>query len=75
MTITRSQAVAVALLAGQAMASYALTQPDFVLPPWAKFVIGCANVGIGAVLLFLRLQPATAVIQVPGGGKSVGGDA
>ena len=71
--MTRSQAVAVALLAGQAVCSYALTQPDFVLPPWAKFIIGCANVGVGAVLLFLRLQPAAPSLKVPGGAGPITG--
>ena len=71
--MTRSQLIAVALLAGQAMCSYALTQPDFVLPPVAKFAFGCINVGVGAVLLFLRLQPAGPVLQVPGGGGPVTG--
>jgi hypothetical protein len=71
--MTRSQAVAAGLLAGQAMCGYALVQPDFVLPPLAKFVVGVVNVGLGAVLLFLRIQPSPPVIQVPGGEKQVGG--
>lgn len=74
--MTRSQAVAAALLAGQAICGFALAQPDFVLPPVVKFVIGCANVGIGAVLLVLRLQPAAPQLSVPGGaGPITGGPA
>ena len=71
--MTRSQAVAAALLAGQAICGFALTQPDFVLPPFVKFLIGCGNVGLGAVLLVLRLQPAAPQLTVPGGGQSVTG--
>lgn len=72
--MTRSQLVAVCLIAGQAMCGYALVQPDFVLPPIAKFVVGVLNVGLGAVALFLRIQPAPPTITVPGGGEKVGGE-
>jgi hypothetical protein len=71
--MTRSQLAAAGLLVAQAVVSYLLTQPDVVLPPIAKVVLGAAAVGISTITLFLKLQPAGPVIAVPGGGKEVGG--
>jgi len=69
--MTRSQAVAGGVLVAQAVVSYLLTQPDVVLPPIVKVVLGASAVGLSAIALFLRIQPSPPVIQVPGGGKSV----
>lgn len=71
--MTRSQAVAVTVVVAQAMIAYALTQPDVVLAPVAKFVLGCASVGLNAFALFLKIQPPVAEIKVPEGGKPIGG--
>lgn len=70
--MTRSQAVAGAILVGQAMVAFLLTQPDVILPPPVKVGLGCIAVGLNVLALFLRIQPAGPVIQVPGGGKQVG---
>ena len=71
--MTRSQAVAGGLLVAQAVVSYLLTQPDLVLSPPVKVTLGAVAVGLSAIALFLRIQPSPPVIQVPGGGKQVGG--
>jgi hypothetical protein len=71
--MTRSQAVAGGVLVAQAVVSYLLTQPDVVLPPIVKVVLGASAVGLSAIALFLRIQPSPPVIQVPGGEKQVGG--
>lgn len=73
--MTRSQAVAVGLNVANAVIQFALvTQQDVVLPPLVKFVLGCAAVGIGALLTVLRIQPAPPAVVVPDGGKPVVGE-
>lgn len=74
MTLTRSQAVAAAILVAQAVVAFMLTQPDVVFPPILKLALGCASVGLSTLALFLRIQPAGPVVQVPGGGQQVIGD-
>lgn len=71
--MTRSQLAAGGLLVAQAIVSYLLTQPDVVLSPTVKVLLGAAAVGLSSIALFLKLQPAGPVIAVPGGGKEVGG--
>ena len=73
MTLTRSQAVALGVLVGQAVVAFLLTQPDVVLPPLVKVGLGALAVALSVVALFLRIQPAGPTITVPGGGKSVAG--
>lgn len=72
MTITRSQAVALGVLVTQAIVAYLLTQPDVVLAPIVKVLLGAAAVGLSTVALFLKLQPAGPVLAVPDGDKQVG---
>ena len=75
MTLTRSQAVAAAILVAQAVVAFMLTQPDVVFPPWFKLVLGCASVGLSTLALALKIQPAGPVVTVPGGGQPLtGGD-
>lgn len=74
MTITRSQAVALSVVVAQAVVAFLLTQPDVILPPLVKVILGCASVGLSTVALFLKIQPAPPVIAVPGGAKPVVGD-
>ena len=75
MSITRSQAVALGVLVAQAVVAFLLTQPDVVLPPLVKVGLGALAVGLSAIALFLKLQPAGPTIRVPDGGKQIGGDA
>ena len=72
--MTRSQAVALALVVSQAVIAFALLpQSDVTIPPLLKFVLGCASVGISTTLAFLKIQPPVAEIKVPEGGKPIGG--
>ena len=71
--MTRSQAVAAGILVSQAVVAYLLTQPDVVLPPIFKVILGAGSVGLNALALVLRIQPAPPAVTVPGGDKPVGG--
>jgi hypothetical protein len=72
--MTRSQAVAAFLGVASAVLPYLLTQPDVVLPPIAKLVLGAANVGVVALALVLKIQPAPPSVTVPDGAKPLVGD-
>lgn len=72
--MTRSQAAFGAILVAQAIVAYALTQPDYLLPPIVKFVCGAASVGLAALSGFLKISPPIATVTVPGGAKPVGGE-
>lgn len=69
--MTRSQAVAAAILVAQAVLAYLLTQPDVTIPPLLKVIFGAASVGLNALALVLRIQPAPPAVTVPGGDKPV----
>ena len=71
--MTRSQAVAAGILVSQAVVAYLLTQPDVVLPPILKVILGAGSVGLNALALVLRIQPAPPAVTVPGGDKPVTG--
>ena len=72
MTLTRSQAFALGVLVAQAIVAYLLTQPDVVLAPPIKVLLGASAVGLSTVALFLKIQPAPPTITVPDGDKPVG---
>lgn len=72
--MTRSQAVAAGILVAQAVVGYLLTQPEVVIPPLLKVGLGAASVGLSALALVLRIQPAPPALVVPGGAKPVAGD-
>lgn len=69
--MTRSQLVAGGILVAQAIVAYLLAQPDVVLPPLLKVVLGAAAVGLSSIALVLKIQPAPPAIVVPGGDEPV----
>ena len=72
--MTRSQAVAAAILVAQAVIAFLLTQPDVVFPPAVKVILGAGAVGLNALALVLRIQPAPPAVTVPGGAKPIAGE-
>lgn len=51
-----AQLGAVALVVGTAVTAYLLSQPDGVLPPIVKLVIGCINIGCTTAALYLKVN-------------------
>lgn len=62
--MTRSQAVAAGLVVASAILAYLLTQPDVVLPPLAKVVLGALNVGVTSLSLVLKITPPPPAVRV-----------
>lgn len=51
-----SQAFAALLVVSSAVTAFLLTQPDAVIGPFAKMIIGAINVGSTALALYLKVQ-------------------
>lgn len=62
--MTRSQVVAAGLVVASAILSFLLTQPDVVLPPVAKVVLGALQVGVTSLSLVLKISPAPPQVKV-----------
>lgn len=62
--MTRSQVVAAALVVSSAIFSFLLTQPDVVLPPLAKVLLGALQVGVTSLSLVLKISPPPAEVKV-----------
>jgi hypothetical protein len=62
--MTRSQAVAGGILVAQAVFAYLLTQPDVVLPPLVKLVIGALSVASTALGIVLKVVPQPPQVRV-----------
>lgn len=62
--MTRSQAFAAGLVVTSAILAFLLTQPDVVLPPLAKVILGAASVGVTTLSLVLKIQPPPPQVRV-----------
>ena len=51
-----AQLGALVLVVSSAITAYLLSQPDGVLPPVVKLVVGCINVGCTAAALYLKVS-------------------
>lgn len=71
--MTRSQAVAAGILVAQAILAFLLSQADVAIPPLLKVALGAGSVGLNALALVLRIQPAPPSVTVPGGAEPVVG--
>ena len=57
MTNSVAQVVGLVLMVASAMLSFALIpQPDFIIDPLVKFVLGIASVGITTAALYLNVR-------------------
>lgn len=57
MTTNIGQIVGGVIIVASAVVSFALLpQPDFQIPASVKFVLGCVNVGLTALALYLKVQ-------------------
>jgi hypothetical protein len=51
-----AQACAAALVVASAVSAFLLTQPDTIIGPLAKAIIGAINVGSTALALYLKVD-------------------
>lgn len=54
--MSAAQAVALAILTGQAVVGFLIAQPDVVLSPIVKVILGCMNVALGVAALYLKVS-------------------
>lgn len=62
--MTRSQVLAAVLIVSSAVLPFLLTQPDVVLPPLAKVILGALNVTVTTLSLVLKIQPLPTQVRV-----------
>ena len=51
-----SQALAAILVVAAAVLPYLLTQPDTLVPPLLKVILGAVNIGVTALALYLKVS-------------------